>query len=85
MSGTDPTCGSVFVRADRLQRWRDAAQELGEAGKKLAIELSKFSTNPSRHNLASAAIAARHAQDATSGALWFIANATAAELESAAT
>ena len=67
-----------------MQRWRDAALELGGLGKRLAAELSILSGSPCRQNALNAALAARTAQQATSGALWFIANATAAELESAA-
>ena len=84
MSGLNPVGGSVFVRADRLQRWRDAAQELGDAGKKLAGELAKLSGCASREELATAALSARDAQQQTSGVQWYIANATAAELECAA-
>ena len=78
-----PEPQQIVIRVERLQRWHDAAKELGSAGHALLGELANVCSNPSRENLASAAKAARAAQGMTTGGLWMIANATAAELENA--
>ncbi len=71
----------VDIAPDRLQRWRDAAVALGEAGTALRIELHSVTDDPSRHNLTRAARAARYAETITTGEFQQTANITATELE----
>lgn len=75
----------VTIAAERWQRWHEAAHELGEAAIGLRLELHDAARDPTRHMLQRAARAARAAERQLTGREAMIANATATELEEAAT
>jgi hypothetical protein len=75
---------AVSISAERWQRWREIAREIGDKDCALAKELCNANAVPTRRNLYWAATAARILVQWSMGDRQRLASAIAAELESAA-
>ena len=71
----------VAIPSERIARWFQAAELLGDLGVSLQAELVDLARDLTRHRLRRAARAARAAEQASTRELQMIANATATEME----
>lgn len=74
----------IDIPADVLASWQAAANDLGEHGHALRLELADFSRDPTRHMLQRCAKAARMAEHHLTGNAALLANTIATQLEDAA-